>query len=52
MATVLCIGIAVLDHVFQVEAMPTRAEKYRSERMATVGGGIAANAARAAGVCW
>jgi sulfofructose kinase len=45
MATVLCIGIAVLDHVFQVEAMPTRAEKYRSERMATVGGGIAANAA-------
>lgn len=45
MAKVLCIGIAVLDHVFQVEAMPTRAEKYRSQRMTTVGGGIAANAA-------
>ena len=45
MATVLCIGIAVLDHVFQVEAMPTRAEKFRSHAMATVGGGIAANAA-------
>jgi len=45
MATVLCIGISVLDHVFQVEAMPTRAEKYRSSRMETVGGGIAANAA-------
>ncbi len=44
MATVLCIGIAVLDHVFQVEAMPTRAEKFRSHAMATVGGGIAANA--------
>ncbi len=45
MATVLCIGIAVLDHVFQVEAMPTRPEKFRSHAMATVGGGIAANAA-------
>ncbi len=45
MATVLCIGISVLDHVFQVEAMPTRAEKFRSHAIATVGGGIAANAA-------
>jgi sulfofructose kinase len=45
MATVLCIGISVLDHVFQVDAMPTRAEKFRSHQMATVGGGIAANAA-------
>jgi sulfofructose kinase len=45
MARVLCIGIAVLDHVFQVETMPTRAEKFRSQRLATVGGGIAANAA-------
>jgi sulfofructose kinase len=44
MATVLCIGISVLDHVFQVDAMPTRAEKYRSHQLATVGGGIAANA--------
>ncbi len=39
MATVLCIGISVLDHVFQVEAMPTRAEKFRSHAIATVGGG-------------
>jgi sulfofructose kinase len=45
MACVLCIGISVLDHVFQVDAMPTRAEKFRSHEMATVGGGIAANAA-------
>jgi sulfofructose kinase len=45
MASVLCIGISVLDYVFQVDAMPTRAEKYRSHAMATVGGGIAANAA-------
>jgi sulfofructose kinase len=44
MASVLCIGIAVLDHVFQVETMPLRAEKYRSKQMMTVGGGIAANA--------
>jgi sulfofructose kinase len=44
MASVLSIGIAVLDYVFQVETMPVRAEKYRSQRMATVGGGIAANA--------
>lgn len=44
MASVLCIGISVLDHVFQVDAMPTRAEKFRSHQMATVGGGIAANA--------
>jgi sulfofructose kinase len=45
MASVLCIGISVLDHVFQVDAMPTRAEKFRSHQMATIGGGIAANAA-------
>ncbi len=45
MASVLCIGISVLDYVFQVDAMPTRAEKFRSHEMATVGGGIAANAA-------
>jgi sulfofructose kinase len=44
MASVLSIGIAVLDYVFQVETMPERAEKYRAQRMAAVGGGIAANA--------
>jgi sulfofructose kinase len=45
MVSVLCIGISVLDYVFQVDAMPVRAQKYRSHDMATVGGGIAANAA-------
>ncbi|MGL4240828.1 MAG: PfkB family carbohydrate kinase [Beijerinckiaceae bacterium] len=45
MASVLCIGISVMDHVFQVDAMPTRAEKYRAHGLATVGGGIAANSA-------
>jgi sulfofructose kinase len=44
MATVLSIGISTLDYVFQVDAMPVRAEKYRSRQMAAVGGGIAANA--------
>jgi sulfofructose kinase len=45
MASVLSIGISVLDYVFQVDSMPRHAEKYRSHAMATVGGGIAANAA-------
>jgi len=44
MASVLSVGISTLDYVFQVDAMPKRAEKYRSHRMASVGGGIAANA--------
>ena len=44
MATVLCVGIAVLDYVFSVETMPVRAEKYRARDLAVVGGGIAANA--------
>ncbi|HEX2509823.1 MAG TPA: sugar kinase [Microvirga sp.] len=45
MTSVLCVGIAVLDHVFAVDAMPTRPEKYRATDLAVVGGGIAANAA-------
>jgi sulfofructose kinase len=45
MASVLCIGIAVLDFVFAVDTMPARAEKYRAKDLAVVGGGIAANAA-------
>jgi sulfofructose kinase len=45
MASVLCIGISVLDYVFQVDSMPVRAEKHRSHAMTAVGGGIAANAA-------
>lgn len=42
---VVCVGIAVLDLVFRVEAMPRAAEKYRAHELAMVGGGIAANAA-------
>ena len=42
---VLCVGIATLDHVFAVDAMPRTAEKHRAHDLATVGGGIAANAA-------
>jgi sulfofructose kinase len=44
MTSVLCVGIAVLDYVYAVEAMPVRAEKYRATDLAVVGGGIAANA--------
>jgi sulfofructose kinase len=44
MTSVLCVGIAVLDYVYAVEAMPVRAEKYRASDLAVVGGGIAANA--------
>ena len=45
MPIVLCVGIAVLDYVFAVDAMPTRPEKHRARDLAVVGGGIAANAA-------
>jgi sulfofructose kinase len=44
MTGVLCVGIATLDYVYAVETMPTRAEKYRAQDLAVVGGGIAANA--------
>jgi sulfofructose kinase len=45
MASVLSIGIAVLDFVFQVDEMPTKPEKHRAKAVKAVGGGIAANAA-------
>jgi len=45
MTSVLCVGIAVLDYVFAVGAMPARPEKYRAKDLAVIGGGIAANAA-------
>jgi sulfofructose kinase len=48
MATVLCVGIAALDQVFRVDAMPSRPEKYRSDALHVTGGGTAANAAVAA----
>ena len=45
MVRVLSVGVAVMDHVFRVDAFPTRAEKYRALDAAMVGGGGAANAA-------
>ena len=48
MATLLCVGIATLDQIFRVEAMPARAEKYRAQDLTVTGGGTAANAAVAA----
>lgn len=45
MARILCVGIATLDQVFAVEAMPQRAEKYRAHDLAVTTGGTAANAA-------
>lgn len=45
MAHILCAGIATLDQLFRIEAMPTRAEKYRAHDLAITTGGTAANAA-------
>lgn len=45
MVGVLCVGFAALDHVFGLDAMPHRAEKYRASAFAAVGGGNAGNAA-------
>lgn len=42
---VLVLGIATLDHVFRVAAMPHAAEKFRAQGYATVTGGCAATAA-------
>ena len=41
----LCVGQAVQDFVFSLEAMPSRAEKYRAQAFDSVGGGPAATAA-------
>lgn len=45
MTVVVLAGIAVIDFVFSVDAMPSRAEKYRARDAAIIGGGGAANAA-------
>ncbi|MEL6679449.1 MAG: PfkB family carbohydrate kinase, partial [Pseudomonadota bacterium] len=45
MTSVLLVGMAVADLVFDVETMPCSAEKYRAIGARIVGGGIAANAA-------
>ena len=45
MASVLCVGQAVQDFVFSVDAMPSRAEKHRAHAFDSMGGGPAATAA-------
>jgi len=45
MARILCAGIATIDQIYRLDAMPTRAEKYRARALHVTGGGTAANAA-------
>ncbi|HEX8167756.1 MAG TPA: PfkB family carbohydrate kinase [Beijerinckiaceae bacterium] len=45
MTRILCIGIATLDQVFALDAMPTAPEKYRAADLVVTTGGTAANAA-------
>ena len=45
MARVLCVGSAVIDVVFRLDALPDRPEKLRAQDARIVGGGCAANAA-------
>ena len=47
MTSVACVGIAVLDQVFQVKTLPTTPGKHRAFQHHEVGGGVAANAAAA-----
>ena len=45
MASILLAGVAVIDFVFKLEAMPRSAEKHRAQDASISGGGCAANAA-------
>ncbi len=45
MSTVLCVGIATLDYIYGVAALPSEGKKYRASALEVQGGGIAANAA-------
>jgi len=45
LTTVLVVGMAVVDFLFEVDTMPRAAEKYRAHDASMVGGGGAANAA-------
>ncbi|MGR3635291.1 MAG: PfkB family carbohydrate kinase [Shimia sp.] len=45
MTKILCVGAAVVDFVFHLEALPKLPEKYGTEEADIVGGGCAANAA-------
>jgi len=42
---ILCAGIATLDQIFSLEAMPARPEKYRARDLVVTSGGTAANGA-------
>jgi sulfofructose kinase len=44
---VACAGIVTLDHIFQIDALPTHEGKYSATGHLTIGGGVAANAAAA-----
>jgi sulfofructose kinase len=45
MGKLLFVGIAVLDYVFSVDALPMEAMKHRARNLQVVAGGLAANAA-------
>jgi sulfofructose kinase len=45
--TVVCVGIAVLDHLFQVDELPAGEGKFYADSYREIGGGVAANAAAA-----
>ncbi|MCP3971293.1 MAG: sugar kinase [Rhodobacteraceae bacterium] len=45
MSSILCVGATVIDFVFHLDKLPSRAEKYGTETASIVGGGCAANAA-------
>jgi len=47
MTTVQCVGIAVLDYLFTMEALPPTSGKYYATDYREIGGGVAANAAAA-----
>ena len=44
-ARVACVGVAVLDYIYQVPRLPSNDEKLRANGRATSGGGMAAGAA-------
>ena len=46
-AMVVCVGIAVLDLIFEVDVLPATGSKYAARSRREVAGGIAANAAMA-----
>ncbi|MCP3973037.1 MAG: hypothetical protein GY720_00930 [bacterium] len=45
MATVTCVGIAVMDLLFQVDELPVGGGKFYASNYREIGGGVAANAA-------